>query len=108
MSVNVSHFLSDNIVTVSCLADLPPTVNNREMVITTWFSPNGQLDNSSTVTISNTYATANGAFQSDITITEYVPAVHNGEYICNATVIPSSSFVIGSSGTDTGSVMLSG
>ncbi len=108
VSINVSRFLSDNIVTLSCVAELPSTVNNGEIIAATWSGPSGHLSNSSSIAVSDTYAIANGVFQSDVTISGYVPAVHNGEYICNATVIPSSSYVIGSSGNDAQSVMLSG
>lgn len=108
VSINVSRFLSDNIVTFSCLVDLPATVTNGETVVITWSGPSGQLGNSSSVTISNAYATGSGVFQSDVTISDFIPATHNGEYICNATIIPLSSYVIGSSGADAQSVILSG
>ena len=108
VSVNVSQFLSDDIVTLSCVANLPPTANNGERIAATWSGPSGHLGNSSSITISNTYAIATGVFQSDVTISDYDPAAHNGEYICNATAIPSSLYVIGSSGSDAESVMLSG
>ena len=108
MYSNVSRFLSDNIVTFSCLVDLPATVSDGETVVTAWSGPSGQLGNSSSVTVSNVYETGSGAFQSDVTITGFVPATHNGEYTCNATIIPSSSYVIGSSKADAQSVTLSG
>lgn len=108
MTVNVSQFLSDNTVTLSCLINLPSTVNDGEMVNVTWFGPTGELANISSVTVSNTYATATRNFQSDVTISSYVPAIHNGEYTCNGTVIPSGAYVIGNSNTDTQTVILSG
>ena len=105
VSIDTGRFISENTVTLHCIVTLPSTVNSRETVITTWFGPSGQLTNSSDVTISN----ANGLLQgSSIAIANFVPADDNGEYICNATVIPSSSYILGNSATTRRMVMISG
>lgn len=94
---------------LSCTVDLPPTVNDGEIKDLKWFGPNGvQLGNSSSVSIANLYSTTDGYFQSDITIAGYSPAVNNGEYICNVTVIPSTQYVRGASGFETVVVELTG
>ena len=108
VSVSTGRFISESIVTLFCNINLPSTVNSQERVVTTWFGPSGVLQNSSSTTVSNIYAIASGVFQSNATIANYVPSVNNGEYTCNATVIPSSSYVIGNSGTDRRRVMISG
>ena len=77
-------------------------------MVTTWNGPSGQVGNSSHVTLSGPYAVANGMYQSDVIITAFDPGVHNGEYTCNATVIPSSSYVIGSSTSNGRMVMITG
>lgn len=108
VSVNADRFISESVVVLSCTVNLPSTVNGRETVVTTWFGSSGQLGNSSNVTISNTYAIADRVFLSSVTIIDFVPAVNNGDFTCNATVIPSSSYVIGNSATNTRTVMVSG
>ena len=106
--INISRYISENIVTLSCSITLSSAVNNGERVVTTWSGPSGQVGNSSSVVLSGPYAISNGLYQSDITITAFDPGVHNGEYTCNATVIPSSSYVIGSSITNGRMVMITG
>ena len=108
VSINTGRFINESIITLFCTVSLPLTVNNEEMVVTTWFSPNGQLINSSSITVSNTRAISSGVFQSSVTIADFVPAVNNGEYICNTSVIPSSSYIIGNNATDRRTVMISG
>ena len=108
VSVNTGRFLSESIVTLICTASLQLAVNTGETVVTSWFDSNGQLRNSLSITISNALATANGVFQSSVTFSNFVPSVHNGEYICNATVIPSSSNIVGNSVTGRRRVMVSG
>lgn len=108
VSINNGRFISERIITLFCTVNLPSSANSGETVVTTWLGPSGLLGNSSTVTVSNTYAIANGDFQSSVTITSFVPSVSNGEYICNGTVLPSSSYVTGSTATARQTVMISG
>lgn len=109
ISINTDQFISESIVILSCTINLSPRVNSGERIVTTWHGLSGhQLINSSGLTVSNIHAFANGVFQSNVTISSYVPAVNNGEYTCNATVIPSSSYVMGNSGTDRRRVMITG
>lgn len=57
-----------------------------------------KISNSSSVVVSDAYyATAGRVFQSRVTFASFVLAVNNGEYIFNATVVPSSSYIIGNS-----------
>lgn len=99
LSAYTSRFISESVVTFFCTINLPSTVNNDELIVTTWFGPNGRISNSSSVTLSNTYIIASGVFQSTLTMTSFSPVVDNGEYICNASVIPSSSHVSGNYAT---------
>ena len=108
VSVDSGHFISDGRVTLLCTVNLPSTVNSGELVTTTWFGPSGQLTNSSNVTISNAYSIADRVFQSSVIISNFFQAVDNGEYTCNVTVIPSSSYVISNRGSGRRRVMISG
>ena len=109
MSVSTGRFISESIVTLSCTVTLPSTVNSGETVVTTWFGPSGeQLRNSSTVTVSNAVVISNGVFQSSTMIAGFVPASNNGDYSCNATVMPPSTYVIGNSAATRRTVMISG
>lgn len=108
ISINDERYYGENVVVFSCTVHLPSTVNDGEVIDLKWFGPSGQLGNSSNVTISRLYSTTDGVYQSDVTITGYSPAVNNGEYVCNVTVIPSSQYVIGSSGFETRRVVLTG
>ncbi len=108
VSINSGRYLSEDIVTLSCTINLHLSVNSRERVATAWFGPSGQLINSSSITVSDSYAIASGIFQSDVTITNFAPDPYNGDYVCNVTVIPSSPYVVGTEGSDTTRLMISG
>lgn len=108
LSTDTGRFISENTVILTCTITLASTVNNGEVVATTWLGPNGQLINSSSVTLSNVNSIANGAYQSTLTITGFVPAVHNGDYTCNTTIIPSTTYVTGNSASTVTTVMISG
>ena len=110
ISTNTGHYLSEDIVTLSCTINLHLSVNSRERITTAWFGPSGKLTNSSsiTVTVSDVYEIARNIFQSDVTITNFAPDPYNGDYVCNVTVIPSSPYVVGTEGSDTARLMISG
>ena len=74
----------------------------------TWHGPNGQLENSSNVTISGPYSITDRVLQSNLTITNYVRSINNGEYICNATMIPASPYIIGKSAVFRKTISISG
>ena len=110
MTINTGRFLNERIIALICTVTLPVTANSRETVDTTWSGPSGQLRNMSNITISNANVIANGVFQSTLSISGFIPATHNGNYICNANVVPSlsSSHVVGSNATGMRHVMVSG
>ena len=108
VSVNTGRFISESIVTLVCTATLPSTANSGETVATTWLSPSGQLRNSSRFSISNSSPVSTRVFRSSVTIANFVPSADNGEYVCNASVIPASTYVVGSSATDRRNLMVSG
>lgn len=110
MTINTGRFLNERIVVLLCTVNLPVAANSRETVVTTWSGPSGQLRNTSNVTISSASAIANGVFQSTVSISGFIPATYNGDYICNANVVPSSSssYVVGSNATGMRRVMVSG
>ncbi len=108
MSVNTGRFIGESTVILSCIANFPSIMDGREVVVITWFGPSGQLGNSSSVTVSNVYAVGNGVFQSILVISSFAPAIDNGEYICNATMIRLSSYVIGGSGTGMKEIVIGG
>ena len=108
ISVNSGQFHSDNRVILLCTISLPVAVNSEVTVAVLWLGPSGQLTNSSDVLISNTYEVTEGVFQSRVTISNYVTSVDNGDYTCNASVIPVSPHVIGSSAVGRKSVSISG
>ena len=93
---------------LSCTVSLPLTAASNVTVVTSWTGPSGQLRNSSDVTISNAYQVIEGVFQSTVTISNYVTSVNNGDYTCNATVVPTSPYVIGTSAVGSKSVSVSG
>jgi len=108
LTSNTGQYISDNTVIFTCTITLASTVNSGEMVSTSWSGPNGQLINSSSVTLSNVRSIASESYQSSLTITGFVPAVHNGNYRCNGSVTSMSSYVTGTSTSATTSVMISG
>ncbi len=91
-----------------CTINLPATVNSEVAVAVLWFGPAGQLRNSSGVSISNTYEVMNGVFQSRVTISNYITSNDNGDYACNASVIPTAPHVIGISAVGRETVSISG
>lgn len=91
-----------------CTINLPATVNSEVAVAMLWFGPTGQLRNSSSVSISNTYEVMNGVYQSRVTISNYITSIDNGEYACNASVIPTSPHIIGISAVGRETVSISG
>lgn len=108
ISVNSGQFHSDSSVMLLCTINLPVTVNSEVTVAVLWFDPTGQLRNSSNVSISNTYEVTNVVFQSSVTIFNYVTSVNNGDYTCNASVIPTSLHVTGISAVGRKRVSISG
>lgn len=106
--VNSGQFHSDSRVMLLCTINLPVTVNSEVAVAVLWFGPTGQLRNSSDVSIAGTYEVTNGVFQSSVTISNYITSVNNGDYICNASVIPASPHVTGSSAIGRKRVSISG
>lgn len=82
---------------------------SSELVLNvTWYGPNGQLRNSSNVTISGPYSIANRVLQSSLTIINYARSINNGEYTCNATMIPVSPYIIGTSADSRKTISISG
>lgn len=109
VSINSAQFHSDNRVMLLCTVTLSATAISQVSVETLWSGPNGQLGNSSSsVIISNTYRISNGVFQSTVTISNYVTSVYNGDYLCNATVVPTSPYIVGISAVARKSVAVSG
>ena len=108
ISVDNGQFLSDRSVTLSCTINLPVTATSNVAVVTSWLGPNGQLRNSSSVRISNTYEITEGMYQSNVTISNFVTSVNNDDYVCNSTVAPTSPYVIGTSAIGRRSVSISG
>lgn len=106
--VNSGQFLSDSRVVLLCTITLPVIVNSQVTIATSWFGPNGQLRNSSSVLVSNTYAVTDRVFQSSLTISNFMTSVNNGDYLCNATVVPMSPHVIGTSAVGRRTVTISG
>lgn len=91
-----------------CTINLPATVNSEVAVAVLWFGPTGQLRNTSDVSISNTYEVMNGVFQSRVTISNYITSTDNGDYACNASVIPTSPHIVGISAAGSETVSISG
>lgn len=108
ISINSGQFHSDSRIMLLCTINLPETVNSEVNVAVLWLGPSGQLRNSSDVSISSTYEVTNGVFQSSVTISNYVTLVDNGDYTCNASVIPISPYVIGISAVGRKRVSISG
>ena len=91
-----------------CSITLPATVNSQVSVASLWFGPNRQLRNSSDIIISNTYEVTDGVFQNSLTISSFDTSVHNGRYVCNATVVPMSAYIVGVSAVARRTVTISG
>ena len=108
MSVNSGQFHTDSIVMLFCTVSLPMTGSNQVTLTVTWHGPNGQLGNSSNITISGPYAIADQVLQSNVTISNYVRSVNNGEYTCNATIVPVSPYIIGKSAASRKTISISG
>ena len=84
------------------------TAASNVTVATSWSGPSGQLRNSSGISLSNAYEVSEGVFQSNVTIFNYIPSVNNGEYACNATVVPTSPYVIGTGAVNRRNISISG
>ena len=109
VSVDSSQFHTDSIVKLICTINLPSAGRSTEMLLNvTWYGPSGQLRNSSNVTISGPFHIADQVLQSSLTITNYVRSTNNGEYICNASVIPVSAYIIGKSADFRRTISISG
>ena len=108
ISVDSGQFLSDRSVTLSCTTNLPVTATSNVAVAISWLAPNGQLRNSSNIRLSNVYEITEGVYHSNVTISNFVTSVNNGDYVCNSTVVPTSPYVIGTSAIRRRSVSISG
>ena len=77
--------------------------------MTTWCGPNGQLSNTTSITLSNVYATASSnEYQSTLTISGFEPGIHNGNYSCNSTILSSSPYLTGNSASVSKTIIVSG
>lgn len=108
MAVNSTQFHSNSRVVLLCTISVPVSVNSQVTVSTLWFGPNGQLRSSSNVIVSNTYEVISRVFQNSLTISNFNTSVHNGDYVCNATVEPMSPHIVGVSAVGRGTVTISG
>ena len=108
ISVNSGQFHSDSRVMLLCTINLSVTVNSEVAIGVLWFGPTGQLRNSSNVSISNTYEANDGVFQSSVIISNYSTATDNGNYSCDASVIPTLPHVTGISAVGRKRVSISG
>lgn len=91
-----------------CTVSLPLMSKSEVVVNVTWFGPNGRLQNSSNVTLSGPYSITDQVLQSNLTITNFVRSINNGEYTCNATVNPVSPYIIGNSVVSRKTISISG
>ena len=94
-------------MTLSCNINLPSAVTDNVAIEASWTGPSGVLRNSSDVRLSNTYRVSEGVFRSTATISGYDTTVNNGDYVCNATVLATSPYVIGTSGVGRRNVIVS-
>ena len=94
-------------MTLSCNVNLPSSVTDNVAIETAWTGPSGELRNSSDVRLSNAYRISEGVFRSTATISGYDTTVNNGYYVCNATVLATSPYVIGTSGVGRRNVRVS-
>ena len=108
VSVDSSQFHTDSVVTLFCTISLPAAGSTEVVLNVSWYGPNGQLRNSSNITISGPHFIANQVLQSSLTIINYVRSINNGEYICNATTIPVSPYIIGKSEVSQRTISISG
>lgn len=107
LTVNTDRFISENTVTLFCTVTLHSSVNDNELVLTRWFGPGRLLSNPSGAIIT-TVKLSDGVFQSSFRITNFNTTLNNGDYTCNATVISSSSYVVGNTASDSRKVNIPG
>lgn len=108
VSVNSGQFHTDSIVMLFCTVSLPMTGSSQVALSVTWYGPNGQLRNSSNVTLTGPYLITDQVLQSNVTISNYVRSINNGEYTCNATIVPQSPYIIGKSAASRKTISISG
>lgn len=108
ISFNGGQCLSGGRLVLLCTINLLTAVNSQVSVVSLWFGPSGQLRNSTNIIISNTYEVTDGVFQNTLMISNFDTSVHNGDYVCNATVVPVPLHIIGVSAVGRRTVTISG